>query len=154
MVKHYFDTEVAAAVGINAAVVFQNISYWILFNAEQGRNLHEGQYWMYSTQAELAEQFEYLTVRQMQTALKKLIDGRYLRTGCFNRHGYDRTTWYGLDAEGERITQKCVKEETEGAKGTVENVATIPYIKKTIINEEYKQRIRALAENCGAVCNL
>lgn len=150
MGKHYFDTEVAAAVGINAAVVFQNISYWILHNEEQGKNYHDGQYWMYSSQVALAEQFEYLTARQMQTALKKLIDGRYLRTGCFNRHGYDRTTWYGLDAMGEYIIRKRVMEDTEGVEGSADNVATIPNIKKIYKLKNIDQdRIDRIKRMCG-----
>jgi hypothetical protein len=102
MCKHYFDTEIAADVGINAAILFENIKFWVQHNEKAGKNLKEGKHWMYSTQAEMSEQFEYLSVKQVRTALEKLETAGYIIKGNFNRSGYDRTCWYAL---GEKAQQ-------------------------------------------------
>lgn len=94
--KHYFDTEIAKTCGINAAVVFENIKFWIEHNRKTGRNEKDGKHWMYQTQAELSEQFDYLSVKQVRTALAKLEEAGYIIKGNYNRHKYDRTTWYTL----------------------------------------------------------
>lgn len=123
MCKHYFDTEVAADVGINAAVLYSHIKFWIEHNKKTGKNFKEGKTWTYSTQKELSEQFEYLSVKQVRTALEKLEAAGYIIKGNFNRSGYDRTCWYSL---GEKAQQEI--EETEGTETPAETPATVPEI--------------------------
>ena len=36
--KHYFNVDVATDVGINAAIIFGNISFWINHNTKTGKN--------------------------------------------------------------------------------------------------------------------
>lgn len=103
--KHYFNVAVASDVGVNAAIVFENIAFWIEHNKKNGKNEKEGRFWMYSSNQDLAENFEYLSVKQTRTAIEKLIDADYIMPGCFNRHGYDRTRWYALASKGESILQ-------------------------------------------------
>ena len=103
MCKHYFDTAIAADVGINAAILYEHIKFWIDHNKKTGKNLKDGKHWMYNTQAELSEQFEYLSVKQVRTALAKLEAAGYIIKGNFNRSGYDRTTWFAL---GEKAPQE------------------------------------------------
>lgn len=122
MCKHYFDTDVAKDCGINAAIVFENIKFWVQHNQKSGKNFKEGKHWMYSTQAELSEQFEYLSVKQVRTALAKLEAAGYIIKGNFNRSGYDRTCWYSL---GEKVQPEQeqtaeAKESAEAAAGTQE----------------------------------
>lgn len=158
--KHYFEVEVAAEVGINAAVVFENIAFWIMHNEKQGKNERDGAYWMYSTQKDLAAQFDYLTEKQVRTAIDKLIGAEYLRVGNYNRHGYDRTRWFAMTEKGERIKRKGLmlapveaNGETEKAEGSDNCGLTIPNI-KDFEKERLKNRMRKVAEMCGAVCTV
>lgn len=121
MCKHYFDTAIAADVGINAALVFEHIKFWIQHNEKTGKNLKEGKHWMYSTQKELSEQFEYLSVKQVRTALAKLEDAGYIIKGNFNRSGYDRTCWYAL---GEKAPQE--QEQTADQEVRTPEIAPVP----------------------------
>lgn len=86
--KHYFSVEIANEAGINAAIVFEYIAFWIRQNEKAGRNLKEGSTWMYSTQKEIADNFSYLSVKQVRTAIERLVEGGYIATGCFNKHKY------------------------------------------------------------------
>lgn len=159
--KHYFDVAVATEVGVNAAIVYENIAFWVKHNAKQGKNLREGTHWMYATQQELSQQFDYLSVKQVRTALEKLEEHGYIKTGSFNRHGYDRTTWYTIadlditkSPDEEIHLPPGADEPPKRAIGFSPYDATIPDIKTDNKNNNIKQRAKELAASCGAVCNL
>ncbi len=44
MSRHSFDPKIAARVGLNAAVIFQNITFWIEKNQANRGNLRDGRY--------------------------------------------------------------------------------------------------------------
>lgn len=149
--KHYFDTEVASDVGINAAVVFQNVAHWIEHNRKAGKNEKEGAFWMYTTQAALAEQFEYLSLRQVRSAIEKLVEAGYLKVGRFNRHGYDQTRWYALAEKGESIVKERHIDLTKMSNEEDKNGEPIPdikakYIKPNIVDRSRIEHIRRI---CG-----
>ena len=149
--KHCFDAEVASAVGVHAAVVFENIAFWIEQNRKAGRNEREGVFWTYTTQTSLAEQFPYFTVRQTRSALEKLVETGYLKVGRFNRHGYDQTRWYALAEKGERICRNGQIELTKLSNGKDKNVKPIPDIKTKYIkpNVVDRSRIEHIRRICG-----
>ena len=156
--KHYFDVEVAKEVGVNAAIIYENISYWVNHNAKNGKNLKDGLFWTYATQKDIAAQFDYLSVKQVRTALEKLEESGYIKTGSFNKHGYDRTTWY-------TITEKCKCQEEQmqmpvranaepiRAIGFAVDGATIPDSNTDNNKQDIIQRARELAAKCGANYN-
>lgn len=150
MTKHYFNIHIAKEAGVNAAILFQNIAHWIQHNAKQGRNYQEGTHWMFSTQKDIAEQFEYLSVKQCRTAIDKLIELEYLKTGNFNRHAYDRTRWFALTEKGESMVQMEEKHLPVKAIGVDTGGATIPNIENRYrlknIDPDRVARIRQL---CG-----
>lgn len=159
--KHYFEIEVAAEVGVNAAVVFENIAFWILHNEKQGKNERDGAFWMYATQKDLAAQFDYLTEKQVRTAIEKLKAADYLRVGNYNRHAYDKTHWYSLGEKGESIKRTglmLAPEKADGeskkAAGIDDNVIPIPDNKNISEKERLINRMRTVAEMCGAVCTV
>ena len=159
--KHYFEVEVAAEVGINAAVVFENIAFWILHNEKQGKNKRDGVHWMYATQKDLAAQFDYLTEKQVRTAIDKLIGADYLRVGNYNRHGYDRTRWFALTEKGKSIKRdglmlapELANGEPEKAEGSDNGGLTIPDNKNSSEKVILINRMRKVAEMCGAVCTV
>ena len=96
MSRHSFDPDIAALVGLNAAVIFQNITFWIEKNQANQRNLRDGRYWTYNSISAFAELFPYLTEKQIRTALDKLIKSELVLKGNFSDDRYDRTCWYAL----------------------------------------------------------
>lgn len=96
MSAHVFDPDIAAEVGLNAAVIFQNIKFWIHRNAANDENCHEGRVWTHNSISAYAKIFPYLTEKQIRTALAKLEEVGLLGTGNFNEKGYDRSKWYCL----------------------------------------------------------
>lgn len=156
--KHYFDVEVAKEVGVNAAIIYENISYWVKHNAKNGKNLKDGLFWTYATQKDIAAQFDYLSVKQVRTALEKLEACGYIKTGSFNRHGYDRTTWYTITEkckshEGQTHLPEKANAETLRAIGFAVDGVTIPDSNTDNNKQDIIQRARELAAKCGANYN-
>ena len=113
-VKHHFSVSVAVEVGVNAAVVLENIAFWVRANRKAGRHKHDGKL------------FDYLSEKQVRGALDKLITCGYVETGNFNRSAYDRTRWFTLTEKGERATQERQSEKPTKAKGAAGNGRPIP----------------------------
>lgn len=94
MSRHSFDPEIAKQVGVNAAVIYQNIYWWCEKNAANGKHFHDGRFWTYNSVSAFDDLFPYLTRKQIRTALDKLLDAGLLLSGSFNASAYDRTKWY------------------------------------------------------------
>lgn len=97
---HSFDEELAVKYGVNAAILLQNIYWWIRKNAANERNFHDGCYWTYNSRAAFVELFPYLSERQIKTAMDKLIDDGVIKTGDYNTDKWKRPTWYALTEKG------------------------------------------------------
>jgi hypothetical protein len=94
MSRHSFDPEVAAALGLNAAVIYQNIVWWCEKNAANGKHLHEGRHWTYNSVKAFADLFPYMTADQIRRALQRLEEAGYIGVGNFNATPTDRTKWF------------------------------------------------------------
>ena len=99
MALHSFDPAIAEKAGVNAAVIYQNIAFWVEKNRANNKHLHEGRYWTYNSMRAFEELFPYLTQKQIRTAIDKLIDCGLIVAGNFNKAGYDRTKWYSLQGQ-------------------------------------------------------
>ena len=114
------------------------MQHWIEKNKANGKNFFDGHYWTYNSRKAFTELFPYATARQIETALKKLIDDGVIITGNYNNSAYDRTLWYAITKKGSSILQKCEMENTKNVNGKDENVAPIPNI-NTNINTNMRQ---------------
>ena len=129
---HFFDIDIAKRYGVLSAVLLQNLQHWIEKNKANGKNFFDGHYWTYNSRKAFTELFPYATARQVDTALKKLIDDGVIITGNYNTSAYDRTLWYAITEKGISILQKCKMENTKNANGKDENVTLIPNINTNI----------------------
>lgn len=77
----------AEQVGINEAVVLQQIHYWSLQKAQEGQEP-----WVYNTQDEWLEHFPWLTMRTLQRVLRNLRDAGLLLSR--QPEGTNRRTHY------------------------------------------------------------
>ena len=131
---HSFDPKIAARVGLNAAVIYQNIVWWCNKNAANRRNEHDGRFWTYNSMKAWVELFPYLTAPQIRLALEKLEREGLILSGTFNKVGYDRTKWY------------CYSDQihlSENSNGIDENVKPIPDIKPVIKPDSKQDKIEA-----------
>lgn len=124
--EHSFDVDIAKIYGIPAAVLLKNIHFWIEKNRANGKNFFDGYYWTYNSKKAFTDLFPYMTARQIDYALQKLIDNELIITGNYNKVAYDRTLWYAITKKGYSILQNCEMEITKLQNGNTENVQPIP----------------------------
>lgn len=105
--QHHFNTEIAKQYDIITAILLDNFYYWIEKNRLNERNLKDGRYWTYNTKKAIAEWFPYLNERQLDYALKKMVEQGLLIKGNYNENKYDRTLWYAITDFGYSILQNC-----------------------------------------------
>lgn len=95
-IKYSFDTNVAKEVGVEEAVMLENIYYWILKNKANNKHFYDGNYWTYNTITAFEELFPFWSKKQITRILKKLEINNFIVTGNYNKVSYDRTKWYAL----------------------------------------------------------
>lgn len=135
MKKHVFDVEVAQMVGVNAAILLENIAHWCEHNRANGANYHDGRYWTYNSMKAFEELFPYLKPNAIRTAINKLREAGLIVVGNYNKSAYDRTSWYalsdtanaiyGIDAS---ICEKPQMDLSESPNQNEENNTPIPDI--------------------------
>lgn len=105
--QHHFNTDIAKKFDIITAILLDNFYYWIEKNRLNERNFKDGRYWTYNTKKAIAEWFPYLNERQLDYALKKMVEQGLLIKGNYNESKYDRTLWYAITDFGYSILQNC-----------------------------------------------
>lgn len=121
---HSFDVDVAIKYGVNAAILLQNLYWWIQKNRANKRNFHDGTYWTYNTREAYTKLFPYMSERQVKTAMDKLIEDGIVITGDYNIDRYKRPTWYAITKKGFTLLQKRSYVDTEMSERESENVST------------------------------
>ena len=125
---HTFDVNIAIEYGVNAAVLLQNIGYWIKQNEANDTNYFDGHYWTFNSRRAYKELFPYMSERQINTAFQKLIDNDLIITGNYNKLSYDRTLWYALTQKGKCILHFDTMDNVKMSNGECQNVKPIPNV--------------------------
>lgn len=105
--EHSFDVAIAKEYGVHSAILLKNLYFWIQKNAANGRHYHDGTYWTYNSRKAFSSLFPYLTARQVQYAIDKLIADGLVKTGNFSKDAFDQTIWYAITEKGYSILQNC-----------------------------------------------
>ncbi|WP_157456237.1 hypothetical protein [Carnobacterium maltaromaticum] len=85
--------KLANAIGLNEAIVLQQIHYWI----NKKTNFKDERYWVYNTLKELNDQFPFWSQKTIQRTISSLKNKELLITGNYNKAGFDKTVWYSID---------------------------------------------------------
>lgn len=96
---HSFDINLASEYGIHQAVIIHHFQHWIMINKRLKRNFIDGRTWSYQTIKEIAANFPYLSIKQIERIIIKLVDLKVLIKGNYNKSAYDRTIWYAFNDE-------------------------------------------------------
>lgn len=124
--EHHFDVDIAVRYGINAAILLNNIAYWVRQNEANETNYFDGTYWTYNSRRAYKEMFPYMSERQINTAMSKLIDDGVIITGNYNQNHYDRTLWYALTEKGKSILHFDIIKTAKMSNENRQNVRPIP----------------------------
>jgi len=107
------DPDLAVKVGLNDAIVLQQIHYWIMINKKAGKNFKDGYYWTYNSLPAWQEQFPFWSKNTIQRTLTKLKNNNLIVvTNKYNKLKQDRTNWYRINYEElNRLKEENKKEE-------------------------------------------
>lgn len=121
-----FESKVAQVVGVDGAVMMQNIGYWIAKNKANNKHYYDENYWTYNSLPAFEKLFPFWSQKQIYRILKKLIDDGYLISGNYNKQNYDRTKWYAITQKGISIIPNGQMDNTFWSDGNDQKVAPIP----------------------------
>lgn len=127
MSKLFFDEqpivisrELAKIVGLNEAIVLQQIHYWIEINRKANKNFYEGRYWTYnSIRAWHEDNFDFWSLNTVQRTFSKLENQGLLISGNFNKDPRDKTKWYSIDENAVEKLKKTITPNWGNEKKTV-----------------------------------
>lgn len=88
----------ANVLGLNEAIVVQQIHYWLNINEKAKINVYDGYVWTYNTyDIWQKENFTFWSVKTIQRIFDKLVKLGIVIKGNYNKKKYDRTLWVTLD---------------------------------------------------------
>ena len=90
----------AREIGLNEALILQQINYWIEINKKSGNNFYDGRYWTYnSIRAWQEKDFDYMSFDTVKRTFAKLEKAGFLLVGNYNKDPRDKTKWYTINTE-------------------------------------------------------
>ena len=102
----------AAAVGLEAAVVLQQLHFLIRIKLERHRehsreserDIHDGRIWVWNSYQKWKENyFSFLSVRSLQRIFLNLERKGLIVAGNYNEHNLDKTKWYSINYDHQLI---------------------------------------------------
>lgn len=91
------DKQLATILGLNEALVLQQVNYWLEINKKKKRNYHEGRYWTYNTINKWQDEFPFWSISTIKRIFKRLRDMELIIVDNFNLYQMDRTLWYTIN---------------------------------------------------------
>lgn len=110
--------KLAEAIGLNEAIVLQQIHYWLTTYQEADKEDHyrDGKWWVYNTKAEWQENFPWWSESTVWRTLTALRESELVRTtDTYNKKGYDRTLWYTINYKTLAELEKSILSKWENA---------------------------------------
>ena len=100
------DRVLAQNIGLNEAIIIQQLHYWIMQNKRQNKNFYDGRYWTFNSLENWhKDTFYFWSLNTIKRTFKKLENEGLLIIGNYNKKGYDRTKWYSINYD--ELSYKC-----------------------------------------------
>ena len=87
------DRELASVIGLNEAIILQQIQYWIKKSAHK----FDGKIWVYNSISQWKKQFPFWSESTIDRTIRSLEKLGLLFIGNYNRDRRDRTKWYSIN---------------------------------------------------------
>lgn len=119
--------ELAEAIGLNEAIIIQQIHYWCADGRSTVR--HDGINWVYNTYEQWQEQFPFFSDRTIRRALKSLQDQGLVFVEQLNKSRHDRTNFYSvnygrIDEVSEAVSNRPNWPHPQGQDGRISTETT------------------------------
>lgn len=124
-----FDIEVAKEYGVDAAILINNLQYWLLKNKANNKNFFDNHYWTYNSIPAFCKLFPFWSIQNIKTILNNLKEKGVIIVGNYNKSKYDRTNWYAFADEEKWL--KTVKTEENIQENFEENAEFLDKLELT-----------------------
>ena len=148
MSSHSFDTQIAERIGVENAVLINNLAFWLKKNSANGTNFFDGRIWTFNSAKALAELFPYWSSKKIGRMLSNLESDGVIMSGNYNSSAYDRTKWYTIADKSISLTYELHIPNVRN--GVPESVQPIPDI-NTDINTDREENTKE-PEQAPVVC--
>lgn len=108
----------AKAIGLNEAIVLQQINYWM--NQRAGKIIN-GERWIYNTVKEWKDQFPFWSEATIARTLDNLVWSGLVKTGNYNKSAMDRTKWYTIDFSVVELLDALIEQEQSMKNASSQN---------------------------------
>lgn len=144
--KIMFNIALAKQIGLNEAIILNQIKYWCNINQNNHTNFKEGYYWTFNTYENWSKQFPFWSISTIKRTIFNLEKNKLIITANYNKKKYDRTKWY-------RVNEQEVNNVLKSANSAADIVFQSPIVQneqkvecimnKTIpYNNKYDNRIK------------
>ncbi|MGF9979329.1 conserved phage C-terminal domain-containing protein [Viridibacillus arvi] len=122
----------AVKVGLNEAIVVQQIHYWIGIS----KNVRDGYTWVYKTFDDWQDEFPFWSKRTIERTISVLEKNGILVSASYNKLKFDRTKWYRINYEKFKEASNEVSRQNDGIEsvemtGTIRQDDIMEYTKMT-----------------------
>lgn len=93
--------ELATKIGLNLAIVLQQIAYWVEYNQEKGVNLHNDCHWVYQSFENWQKQLSFFSERTLKDIFLALEKMGLILKNNFNENKFNKTNWYTINQNHE-----------------------------------------------------
>ena len=122
------DQDLATVIGLNEAIVLQQLNYWL--HSKSAKKIND-KWWVYNTYENWKKQnFPFWSVATIRRAFSSLEKKEVVVSANFNRAGFDKTKWYSIDETklNQLMSSACDQNEqtiySNRADGTDQNEHT------------------------------
>lgn len=91
--------KLAEKIGLNEAIILQQVHYWNETNKRSGNNLKDGHYWTFNSYEGWQKQFPFWSISTIKRTITNLEKQGLLIVSNYNKLKIDRTKWYRINYE-------------------------------------------------------
>lgn len=124
--------KLAVRIGLEEAIILQQVHYWLEENKKTAKNFKDGKYWTYNTYEEWQEQFPFWSISTIRRKISSLETSGLLVSGNYNDMKIDRTKWYTVGYD----LLNTICENEQGNDGIEENCNCPDRTNATVQNEQ------------------
>ncbi|BCQ40925.1 hypothetical protein ERHA54_35280 [Erwinia rhapontici] len=110
----------ACAIGMNEAVILQQIHYWMASSQHQ----HDGRRWVYNSVPSWQKQFPFWSESTVKRALLSLEKQGMVVSGNYNRDPRDHSKWYSINYEA-LIALEAAQKPLNDALGQIDPIEQV-----------------------------